>query len=99
AAAQGQLAVVKLLTGKKAKVNARDSNGSTALIEAAVGGHLLVVQELLAAGADPSLVPALDNVIYDTALMRTILEEDILLVKEKQYLESQDQEDLQQIRE
>jgi ankyrin repeat protein len=38
-------------------VNARDAQGSTALIEAAKGGHVYTVRELLARGADPNLKP------------------------------------------
>ena len=44
-----------LLSQPDAKINGRDENGNTALIEAARFGHDQVVQVLLTAGADPKL--------------------------------------------
>lgn len=57
AAGQGHTSVVALLARKGANVNATDSSGSTALIHAAFAGNLLMVKELLRAGANPALGP------------------------------------------
>ncbi len=45
---------VALLLEKKAPADARDRDGSAPLHLAAAGGHLQVVELLLAAGANPS---------------------------------------------
>ncbi len=45
---------VQLLLKQKAKVDARDTHGRSALHEAAFAGHLEIVEALLAAGADPA---------------------------------------------
>ncbi|CAK4719600.1 unnamed protein product [Aphanomyces euteiches] len=60
ASENGHHATVKLLV-RKAKVNLQDKNGYVALHLAAGNGHLQVVQELLAASADPSIMT---NVIF-----------------------------------
>ena len=52
AAGRGDTAKVQLLLDKGADINAKDSNGETALMEAADNGHLEVVKQLLAKGAD-----------------------------------------------
>ena len=52
AAKRGDLAIVQLLLSKVADVNAKNDNGTTALIVASQAGHLNVVQALLAKGAD-----------------------------------------------
>jgi uncharacterized protein len=46
--------VLKLMIEHGADVNIRDANGSTPLMHAAKRGNNLIVQMLLAAGADPS---------------------------------------------
>ena len=45
---------VQLLLKQKAKVDARDANGRSALHEAAFAGHIEIVEALLGAGADPA---------------------------------------------
>lgn len=45
---------VQLLLKQKAKVDARDMHGRSALHEAALAGHAEIVEVLLAAGADPA---------------------------------------------
>jgi len=45
---------VQLLLKQKAKVDARDAHGRSALHEAAFAGHLEIVEALLNAGADPA---------------------------------------------
>lgn len=45
---------VQLLLKQKAKVDARDAHGRSALHEAAYAGHIDVVEALLGAGADPA---------------------------------------------
>ncbi len=45
---------VQLLLKQKAKVDARDAQGRSALHEAAYAGHVEIVEALLAAGADPA---------------------------------------------
>jgi len=47
---------VQLLLKQKAKVDARDSGGRSALHEAAFAGHVDIVETLLEAGADPAAV-------------------------------------------
>ncbi|MEC4896092.1 MAG: ankyrin repeat domain-containing protein [Oscillatoria sp. PMC 1051.18] len=59
AAENGDLAMVRDCLDRGAEVNARDTRrrtkGKTALILAAMTGHLPIVQVLLAAGADPQM--------------------------------------------
>ncbi|GAB3346546.1 ankyrin repeat domain-containing protein [Lysobacter tyrosinilyticus] len=45
---------VQLLLKQKAKVDARDAHGRSALHEAAFAGHLEIIEALLNAGADPA---------------------------------------------
>jgi ankyrin repeat protein len=52
AAGKGDLASVRALLDAKADVNAKDTDGGTALTYASQNGHLEVVQALLAKGAD-----------------------------------------------
>lgn len=52
AAGEGKLEVVRYLLNEGADVNARESWGSTALVEAAYYGHIDVIKELLLRGAD-----------------------------------------------
>ncbi len=56
AADAGQLPALQLLLSgspaSKARVNERDAFGFTALLDAARGGHVAIVEALLAAGAD-----------------------------------------------
>lgn len=52
AAVKGDAQAVKLLLDRGADVNAKDSDGRTALTEAAFYGHAEVVKVLLAGGAD-----------------------------------------------
>ncbi len=52
AAMNGDLPRVKTLLAKGADINAKDSNGATALIVASLYGNLEVVRELLSKGAD-----------------------------------------------
>ncbi|RDZ26349.1 ankyrin repeat domain-containing protein [Lysobacter silvisoli] len=49
---------VSLLLKQKAKIDARDSQGRSALHEAAYAGHLDIVTVLLGAGADPNAIDA-----------------------------------------
>lgn len=49
---------VSLLLKQKAKIDARDAHGRSALHEAAYAGHLDIVTVLLAAGADPNAIDA-----------------------------------------
>lgn len=49
---------VSLLLKQKAKIDARDGHGRSALHEAAYAGHLDIVTVLLAAGADPNAIDA-----------------------------------------
>jgi ankyrin repeat protein len=58
AARAGNLGAVESLLASGADVNARDGEGSTALMFAAVRGDAKIVQALLAAGADPNLKDA-----------------------------------------
>ena len=58
AARRGEVATVEALLAKGADVQARDTHGSTALLDATFGGHDAVVEALLARGAD---VQAKDN--------------------------------------
>jgi hypothetical protein len=44
-----------MLIAAGANINARDAQGSTALLYAAAGGHLECVEALLAAHADPNI--------------------------------------------
>lgn len=55
AAARGDLASVKDLLGRGAKVNAQNANGRTALTAAVMGNHLEVARVLITAGADPDI--------------------------------------------
>lgn len=66
ASSKGDLSAVKKLISDGADVNATDSSGRTALVEAAWGGHTEVVKYLIEKGAD---VNTCDNAGY-TALMR-----------------------------
>jgi ankyrin repeat protein len=66
ASSKGDLSAVKKLISDGADVNATDSSGRTALVEAAWGGHNDVVKYLIEKGAN---VNTGDNVGY-TALMR-----------------------------
>ena len=66
ASSKGDLSTVKKLISESSDVNAMDSSGRTALIEAAWGGHNDVVKHLIEKGAK---VNTGDNVGY-TALMR-----------------------------
>jgi len=50
---------VQLLLKQKAKVDARDAHGRSALHEAAFAGHLEIVEALLNAGADPAAIDRL----------------------------------------
>jgi ankyrin repeat protein len=52
AASAGDVAQVRAALAAGADMNAKTSNGGTALMTASFGGHLEVVQALLAAGAD-----------------------------------------------
>jgi hypothetical protein len=52
AAGSGDAAAVQALLAKGADINAKASNGVTALVAASYPGHLDVVQALLAKGAD-----------------------------------------------
>jgi formylglycine-generating enzyme required for sulfatase activity len=52
AADKGQSEVVRLLLRRGAKVDVADSDGWTALMWASRGGHLAIVEALLASGAD-----------------------------------------------
>jgi ankyrin repeat protein len=52
AAMRGDTTQVQQLLDKGVDVNAKDSNGETALMEAAGNGHTEVVKQLLAKGAD-----------------------------------------------
>jgi len=65
AASMGDTEKVHALLAKGADVNARDNDGSTALMAAVTYGHIDIVHALLAKGAD---VNAKDNA-GDTALM------------------------------
>jgi ankyrin repeat protein len=60
AALNGSAPLVTLLLSKGARVNARDSSGSTALTEAVRKGDAEVLRLLLQAGADPA-VPMSDG--------------------------------------
>eukprot|EP01043_Picozoa_sp_COSAG02_P050424 COSAG02_NODE_5182_length_4563_cov_4.094982_1_plen_167_part_10 len=53
AARFGRTDITKMLVEADASLELRDSNGWTALIAAAIGGHLEIVQYLLRAGSDP----------------------------------------------
>jgi ankyrin repeat protein len=55
AAAAGQVDTVRLLIDNGADLNAKNDDGSTALMVAALKGHLEIVRTLLAAGADVSV--------------------------------------------
>jgi hypothetical protein len=55
AAATGELSVVKSLLRSGIDVNARNSDGSTALYAAVVGGQVQVIEYLLPQGADVNL--------------------------------------------
>jgi ankyrin repeat protein len=66
ASSKGDLSTVKKLLTEGADVNATDSSGRTALVEAAWGGHTDIVKYLIEKGAN---VNTGDNVGY-TALMR-----------------------------
>jgi ankyrin repeat protein len=52
AAAEGHLAAIALLLRAGARPDAKDADGVTALVWAAVGGHADVASALIAAGAD-----------------------------------------------
>jgi Ankyrin repeats (many copies) len=58
AAARGDIATLQVLLASKVALNARDSQGRTALMQAVRHRHGAAVQTLLAAGADPN---AADN--------------------------------------
>ena len=51
-ASEGDLGRVRETLGRGAKIDVRDTEGSTALHLASRGGHLAVVRELLDHGAD-----------------------------------------------
>lgn len=56
AAANGHIEVIEFLLEKRANVNLRDSNNWTALMFACANGHFFIAKQLLAAGADATLV-------------------------------------------
>lgn len=55
AAAEGRVDDVRRWLSRGGDVDARDSDGGTALMRAALGGHARMVAMLLVAGADPAL--------------------------------------------
>jgi len=85
AAGRGDLASVKQAIAQGADVNAKDVNGTTALMMAAKNGHGVVVKELLAKGADFS---AKDN-NWKTAFDHSVAAKhdeitiDLVIAKEK----------------
>ncbi len=56
AASEGRLRAVRYLLDEGADVNARESDGNTALTEAVFYGHVPVVKELLVRGADVNAI-------------------------------------------
>jgi ankyrin repeat protein len=69
AASEGKLKAVRYLLDEGADVNAREARGSTALIEAAHNGHVVVIKELLLRGADINAISDLGTPL-DIALAR-----------------------------
>lgn len=67
AARAGKPAMVKTLLAAHPKVNARNARGETALMFAAFGGHLEVVQLLLASGAEANPASGWTPLIYGAA--------------------------------
>lgn len=61
--APGHVNLVKLLVQHRAKLNARNAAGDTALGLAALQGHLTVVQQLVSAGASQT-VPGWPPLVY-----------------------------------
>ncbi len=74
AADGGKLAIVKLLLEKGAKVNARSTDGQTALMAAVMRGFDDVVEVLLAAGADVKARDARGNSAFGIAVFGAKLE-------------------------
>lgn len=79
AAGHGETRVVKSLLDRGVDVNARDSNGFTALLFAARNGHADTVKLLLAGGAD---VNAKSELLGYTALMSAITSAKIIIIKD-----------------
>ena len=59
--------MARVLIGHGACVNTRNSDGQTALILAALGGHDELVRVLLEAGADPKIATPHDQTPLDIA--------------------------------
>ncbi|MBU0516063.1 MAG: ankyrin repeat domain-containing protein [Proteobacteria bacterium] len=74
AAWQGRVAVVDLLLGRRAKVNARDIVGQTPLHYAAWRGNTAAAARLLKGGADPNARDKFGLTPYRLALMASKLE-------------------------
>jgi ankyrin repeat protein len=72
AATQGNLARVQALIQAGAHLNIRDSSGCTPLMLAAQAGHELVIQELIAHGADVQLTNMRGRSVYGYAKNREI---------------------------
>jgi ankyrin repeat protein len=64
------LEAMEYLLNENARLDARDARGYTPMHLAALHGLALVVQRLLAAGADPRPLDALNRTPHDLALQR-----------------------------